>query len=203
MKEYSHYTGYSDLGESFRKMWIGVPRLWCSTTLPANHCWANGDFVSFADWPELHTEYNAGDFIDGMMLAWDADEETRAANLGKWRPDAESPTGLYTPNLSGKYLRVWNSALDNHGSTIEDGVPAVRSSIQGSADFYSLNGTAQSGCMSYSNHGGAYGGGDYISCTFRWRMDVSRGNGIFGNADTVTPPTVVMGCIIYLGEPSA
>lgn len=86
--------------------WIGVPRYWRSTTLPPNHCWANGDFVEFADWPQLEQVYNAGGFA-GMLMAWDADEETQAANLGQWRPDAANPTGLFTPNLGGQFFRNW------------------------------------------------------------------------------------------------
>lgn len=86
--------------------WIGVPRYWRSTTLPPNHCWANGDFVEFADWPQLEQVYNAGGFA-GMLMAWDADSGTKAANLGKWRPDAANPTGLYTPNLGGQFFRNW------------------------------------------------------------------------------------------------
>ena len=50
----------SDYMEEWRKSWIGVPRYWRSTTLPANHCWANGDAVLFADWPELKALYDAG-----------------------------------------------------------------------------------------------------------------------------------------------
>ena len=46
--------------EAWRTSWIGVPRYWRSTALPPNHCWANGDFVSFADWPELAQVYEAG-----------------------------------------------------------------------------------------------------------------------------------------------
>ncbi len=88
--------------------WIGVPRYWRSTTLPPNHCWANGDFVEFADWPQLAQVYNAGGFA-GMLMAWDADSETQAANLGQWRPDAAEPTGLYTPNLTGQFLRCWTA----------------------------------------------------------------------------------------------
>ena len=86
--------------------WIGVPRYWRSTTLPPNHCWANGDFVEFADWPELHAVYEAGG-LEGMLLGWDATEEEQAANLGKWRPDSSIPTGLYTPALSGQFFRNW------------------------------------------------------------------------------------------------
>lgn len=86
--------------------WIGVPRYWRSTNLPPNHCWANGDFVEFADWPQLKQVYDAGGF-EGMLLPWDADSGTKAANLGKWRPDAADPTGLYTPNLGGQFFRNW------------------------------------------------------------------------------------------------
>ena len=94
----------SDYMEEWRKSWIGVPRYWRSTTLPANHCWANGDAVLFADWPELKAVYDAGGF-EGMLLPWDASSEQQAANLGKWRPNALNPTGLYTPALSGQFFR--------------------------------------------------------------------------------------------------
>lgn len=96
----------SDYMEEWRKSWIGVPRYWRSTTLPANHCWANGDAILFADWPELKAVYDAGGF-EGMLLPWDASSEQQAANLGKWRPNALNPTGLFTPNLSAQFFRNW------------------------------------------------------------------------------------------------
>ena len=96
----------SDLLEGWRKSWIGVPRYWRSTVLPDDHCWANGDFISFSNWPELHAVYEAGG-LEGMLLGWDATEEEQAANLGKWRPDSSIPTGLYTPALSGQFFRNW------------------------------------------------------------------------------------------------
>ena len=101
----------SDYMEEWRKSWIGVPRYWRSTTLPANHCWANGDAVLFADWPELKAVYDAGGF-EGMLLPWDASSEQQAANLGKWRPNALNPTGLYTPALSGQFFRNWGQEAD-------------------------------------------------------------------------------------------
>lgn len=91
---------------AWRKSWIGVPRPWRSTTLPANHCWANGDLVPFSDWPELKEVYDNGGF-EGMLLPYDADAATQAANLGKWRPNAVNPTGLFTPNYVGIFLRGW------------------------------------------------------------------------------------------------
>jgi len=93
-----------DYCEALRLSMIGVPRYWRSTTLPANHVWANGDFVLFSDWPELKKVYDAGGFA-GMLLAYNANSATIAANLGKWRPNAANPTGLYVPKLSDQFFR--------------------------------------------------------------------------------------------------
>lgn len=108
--------------------WIGVPRYWRSTNLPPNHCWANGDFVEFADWPELKQVYDAGGF-EGMLLPWDADSGTKAANLGKWRPDAANPTGLYTPNLGGQFLRNWAPGEATAGAWYTDTGRALTASM--------------------------------------------------------------------------
>ena len=108
----------SDLLEDWRKSWIGVPRYWRSTVLPDDHCWANGDFISFSNWPELHAVYEAGG-LEGMLLGWDAAEEEQAANLGKWRPDSSIPTGLYTPALSGQFFRNWGPGADSQAGAWE------------------------------------------------------------------------------------
>ena len=114
----------SDLLEDWRKSWIGVPRYWRSTVLPDDHCWANGDFISFSNWPELHAVYEAGG-LEGMLLGWDATEEEQAANLGKWRPDSSIPTGLYTPALSGQFFRNWvPGSKGNPGNWYADNVRA-------------------------------------------------------------------------------
>ena len=114
----------SDLLEDWRKSWIGVPRYWRSTVLPDDHCWANGDFISFSNWPELHAVYEAGG-LEGMLLGWDATEEEQAANLGKWRPDSSIPTGLYTPALSGQFFRNWTpGSKGNPGNWYADNVRA-------------------------------------------------------------------------------
>ena len=95
-----------DYCEALRLSMIGVPRYWRSTTLPANHVWANGDLVLFSDWPELKKVYDGGGFT-GMLLAYNAISATIAANLGKWRPNAANPTGLYVPKLSDQFFRAW------------------------------------------------------------------------------------------------
>jgi len=95
-----------DYCEALRLSMIGVPRYWRSTTLPANHVWANGDLVLFSDWPELKKVYDGGGFTR-MLLAYNAASATIAANLGKWRPNAANPTGLYVPKLSDQFFRAW------------------------------------------------------------------------------------------------
>ena len=95
-----------DYCEALRLSMIGVPRYWRSTSLPANHVWANGDLVLFSDWPELKKVYDGGGFT-GMLLAYNATSATIAANLGKWRPNAANPTGLYVPKLSDQFFRAW------------------------------------------------------------------------------------------------
>ena len=98
-----------DYGEAFRLSMIGVPRFWRSTSLPAGHVWANGDLALFADWPELKKVYDGGGF-NGMLLAYNANAATIAANLGKWRPNAANPTGLYVPKLGDQFFRAWTGA---------------------------------------------------------------------------------------------
>ena len=146
------------------RLWIGVPRPWRSTALPPNHCWANGDFVAFADWPELKAVYEAGGF-EGMLLPWDADGDTQAANLGQWRPDAADPTGLFTPNLTGQFFRNWGPGADkeagvwgrdeirnitgvlNHLFSSNDSAPSMSGAFRltSSTRPYRANQAAQSG----------------------------------------------------------
>lgn len=120
------------LSQTFAASWIGVPRPWRSTTLPPNYCWANGDFVAFADWPELEQVYATGGF-EGMLMAWDADSDTQAANIGQWRPDAAEPTGLYTPTLGGQFLRAWEpgQAVDSGRTAGAAQKDAVQTGITG------------------------------------------------------------------------
>ena len=107
-----------DYCEALRLSMIGVPRYWRSTTLPANHVWANGDLVLFSDWPELKKVYDGGGFT-GMLLAYNAASATIAANLGKWRPNAANPTGLYVPKLSDQFFRAWTQGLTREAGTTQ------------------------------------------------------------------------------------
>ena len=114
-----------DYCEALRLSMIGVPRYWRSTSLPANHVWANGDLVLFSDWPELKKVYDGGGFT-GMLLAYNATSATIAANLGKWRPNAANPTGLYVPKLSDQFFRAWTGGGEHAaGSWATDQLRAI------------------------------------------------------------------------------
>lgn len=183
----------SDLLEDWRKSWIGVPRYWRSTVLPDDHCWANGDFISFSNWPELHAVYEAGG-LEGMLLGWDATEEEQAANLGKWRPDSSIPTGLYTPALSGQFFRNWAPGETSqagmwHRDEIRNitGMVNTGATIFSAADAFSVVTGSPEGAV-----GGPSGASDFD-------FDVSR---VVPTGPENVPPHVWQPAILYLGRPA-
>ena len=187
-----------DYCEALRLSMIGVPRYWRSTTLPAGHVWANGDLALFADWPELKKIYDAGGFA-GMLLAYNANSATIAANLGKWRPNAANPTGLYVPKLSEQFFRAWVGG-STAGATNPAGLPAVT----GEASWTRGAG----GEPATTNSAGAFrvtlagstttnavsGAGDV-----RLDFDASWSNPIYGASPTVMPASVDLPVCLYLG----
>lgn len=184
-----------------RLLWLGVPRLWRSTTLPPNHCWANGDFVAFADWPELEQVYAAGGF-EGMLMPWNADSEMQAANLGQWRPDAAEPTGLYTPNLVGQFLRCWATGADeNAGAWHRDEIRNITGGCGTySTCFYDVLSTGAIKNRPYTSNMGqipAQGSGVYNTSS-QW--DFSASNVVPTGVQNV-PQHIWQPVIIYLGTP--
>ena len=187
-----------DYCEALRLSMIGVPRYWRSTTLPAGHVWANGDLALFADWPELKKIYDAGGFA-GMLLAYNANSATIAANLGKWRPNAANPTGLYVPNLSEQFFRAWTGAGEA-GKYNASGLPE----LTGGFSAYCFNDGDPWHAMTSTNSGqnaltvGSSNGTRYTAFTFR----ASLSNTIYGASSTVMPPSVNLPVILYLGIPA-
>ena len=191
--------------EAFRLSMIGVPRYWRSTTLPAGHVWANGDLALFADWPELKKIYDAGGFA-GMLLAYNANSATIAANLGKWRPNAANPTGLYVPNLSEQFFRAWGQGTGDAGGYNAPGLPNVVGEWSNfNVPIISVPAPLPSGAIRLSNSANGNsalttGGTGYI-----WdgmSLEASRSNFIYGGSDTVMPASVNLPVILYLGIPA-
>ena len=189
---YIHAGSVSEEQEALRLSMIGVPRYWRSTNLPANHCWANGDFVSFADWPELKEVYDSGGF-QGMLMAWNADEETQAANLGMWRPDAAKPTGLFTPNLSGQFFRNWALGGDEGaGQWHRDEIRNITGTVDTGTGIFDATG-AFSVVESGKEHTSA---GSYNS---DFKFDASF---VVPTGPQNVPQHVWQPAILYLGRPA-
>ena len=188
-----------DYCEALRLSMIGVPRYWRSTTLPANHVWANGDLVLFSDWPELKKVYDGGGFT-GMLLAYNATSATIAANLGKWRPNAANPTGLYVPKLSDQFFRGWKLGAGESGRCNAPGLPE----LLGGFSAYTFDAgmpwqaitSVDSGMNALTT--GSSGGTRYNAFTFR----ASLSNTIYGASPTVMPASVNLPVILYLGIPA-
>ena len=187
-----------DYCEALRLSMIGVPRYWRSTTLPANHVWANGDLVLFSDWPELKKVYDGGGFT-GMLLAYNATSATIAANLGKWRPNAANPTGLYVPKLSDQFFRGWTGA-GSAGGYNAPGLPEIEGTWSG-WNIMSIAGGENAGA--FQSHWEA--AGSIASATKeagvwdRLLIKASRSNPLYGSSTTVMPASVNLPVILYLG----
>ena len=184
----------SDLLEDWRKSWIGVPRYWRSTVLPDDHCWANGDFISFSNWPELHAVYEAGG-LEGMLLGWDATEEEQAANLGKWRPDSSIPTGLYTPALSGQFFRNWGQESDKKaGEWGRDEIRNITGEHSPLGSYSVISGAFQQKGATAANYAST-SSGSHIAEQF----DASN---VVPTGPQNVPQHVWQPAILYLGRPA-
>ena len=190
--------------EALRVSFLGVPRYWRSTTLPAGHVWANGDLALFSDWPELENLYRSGG-LEGMLLSYDVPPSTIAQYCGRWRLNASSPTGLYVPNLSERFI---NSTINTNafGTANTAGVPNI---VGGWEDLHvpivEVPAPGQSGAIiangiAFANSSLSTGGTGYV-----WNgvnFDASRSSAVYGRSPTVMPASVNCPIIIYLGNHS-
>lgn len=180
--------------ELLRKLSIGCPKFWRSTTLPANHAWPDGSLILFDDWPEFKAVYDAGGFA-GMLMPWDADAATQAANLGKFRPDAANPTGLYLPLHGGQFFRAWVlGAGETAGGYNAPGLPE----IFGTTGYDAQSGYSGAFYSGASTYGQAGTGSTRKNLSFK----ASLCNPSYGASSTVMPPSLNIPVIIYLGIPA-
>ena len=190
-----------DYCEALRLSMIGVPRYWRSTTLPANHVWANGDLVLFSDWPELKKVYDGGGFT-GMLLAYNATSATIAANLGKWRPNAANPTGLYVPKLSDQFFRGWTPGAGREAGSWQG--DAIRN-VTGSAGIGGQTGIAYPLAMD-GNTGALCPQGEKGTHSLSTMTSVNTYGGLVFDASHVVPTAaenrpvnIAVPVILYLG----
>lgn len=186
----------SDLLNEFnklRKTSIGRLVYHTSTTLPdTDHVWADGKtFVKFSERPEFKQKFDNGGF-DSMLMAWDADATTIEANRGKYRPDAEVPTGLWVPNVTNLFIEGWTSdSAHDAGSKTDAGLPNITGELGGIE-------MVAHGAFLITNPNVAYSGGDSTGTIASF--DASRSSPIYGNSDTVQPNSTNIPVMIYLGR---
>ncbi len=177
---------------------IGAPQWATSTTAPVDHVLINGDFISFASRPEFKAKYDAGGFA-GLLMPYDADAATQAANKGMFRPDAATPTGLYLPVDGGAYYQAWTDAANGTaGGHLNAGLPNINGTFN---NYFGGSIVAGTGAITITDNGGNVypgAGGDMRSrnATF----SAQNSNPIYGNSTTVTPDTIKRPVIMYLGR---
>ncbi len=183
--------------EFLHKLTIGAPKFHRSTVLPDNHAWPDGSFISFADWPEFKAVYDAGGFA-GMLMPWDADAATQAANLGKFRPNAANPTGLYLPLHGGQFFCAWALGQSaDAGAWNAPGLPNVTGSF-GGVQFTGYPTGAFTGGTATAFASTAQMNAERQIVT----LDASRVSPVYGASATVMPPSVNIPVIFYLGRPA-
>ena len=179
--------------ERLRLLKIGCPMYWRSTTLPEGFAWVNGDLVLFEDWPEFAAVYNAGGF-SGMVLPYDADSATIAANLGKFRPNAANPTGLYLPSCGEQFFRGWTGGSRTAGSAQEDAIRNIAGKLGETIHTELFDGAfyigSTTGTRSYPE-GGYTAGFPFL--------DASR---VVPTANENRPANVALPVALYIGLPA-
>ena len=185
--------------EVLRKLTIGAPKFHRSTVLPDDHAWPDGSFVEFEDWPEFYEIYEQGGFT-GLVIPWDADTEEQAANLGKFRPNAANPTGLYLPLHGGQFFRAWTLGTGREaGSSQLDALQQMTGSVKASRLWYGGDEVELSGVFSSVSHevgNAGPGGGNQPHMGFLF--DPSR---VVRTAAETRPMNVSQPIITYLGRP--
>ena len=189
--------------ERLRLLKIGCPMYWRSTTLPEGFAWVNGDLVLFEDWPEFAAVYNAGGF-SGMVLPYNADSATIAANLGKFRPNAANPTGLYLPSCGEQFFRAWTSGAGREAGSWQG--DAIRE-ITGSVAFF----PGEGGGLPFSGLEGSFFAEGYGQSVEAWpsshtflqsyKLNFSASRTVL-TAEENRPVNIALPVALYLGLPT-
>ena len=189
--------------EFLRKLRIGAPKFHRSTVLPDNHAWPDGSFISFTDWPEFGEVYEQGGFT-GLVMPWNADSATQAANLGKFRPNSANPTGLYLPLHGGQFFRAWALGADGTaGAWTPDTSRNLTGKIIGCVPNTRFAWFGAEGAL-YGDQVTSIGNPSSpvtTSDSSRLCLDASRVWGASHTAAEFAPPHVWQPIILYLGRP--
>ena len=136
-----------------------------------------------------------------MLLAYNAASATIAANLGKWRPNAANPTGLYVPKLSDQFFRAYGQETGDAGGYNAPGVPDLSGYVPAvvmSESTVSATGPFSVGPVTYTDTVNPGQGQVHRSIIF----SASHVSAIYGASPTVMPASVNLPVILYLGIPA-
>ena len=150
--------------------------------------------MEFEDWPEFYEIYEQGGFT-GLVIPWDADTEEQAANLGKFRPNAANPTGLYLPLHGGQFFRNW--ALGQSEGAGAWGRDEIRN-ITGGFVARQEGAAQQDGAIT----GTLYPGDTYLGSgpggRLKYKFNASR---VVPTGPVNVPQHIWQPVVIYLGRP--
>ena len=181
--------------EVLRKLTIGAPKFHRSTVLPDDHAWPDGSFVEFEDWPEFYEIYEQGGFT-GLVMPWDADTEEQAANLGKFRPNAANPTGLYLPLHGGQFFRAW--VLGSEREAGAWGRDEIRNIVGSIAPWSAENNASGAFSVGDTRTSRPNGTGTPGSINTLYNFDASL---VVPTGPMNVPPHIWQPIILYLGRP--
>lgn len=180
-----------DAVETFRKSLIGCLIPTTMATLPSCLGIPDGSLFLFEDYPELQEKYASGGF-NGMLLESTASSEEKDAWRGKWIKHPQG-LGLYSPRLSGLFLRNGGSA-GTAGTYNAPGLPALTGTMQGvvtdegkATGVFAYQRTSN---LDLSTSGTAKQAGSFSL----------NPHSVFGASDTVMPSSVEMIVGLYLGR---
>ena len=127
------------------------------------------------------------------------DKLTIAANLGKWRPNAANPTGLYVPKLSDQFFRAWTGTGKAGSWQADTGRELTGDqTFTAAAEGWLATGSGAFGASTLDFATMAITGGT-LSQTSAYNFRASR---VWGNHSGVefAPVHIWQPCIIYLGN---
>ena len=186
-----------DAVENFRKSLIGCLIPTTMATLPSCLGIPDGSLFLFDDYPELKEKFDADGF-NGMLLEATATSEEKDAWRGKWIKHPQG-LGLYSPRLSGLFLRNAGGDEGVTGAYLAAGAPEIYGTLENVMVGVDWKGM---GALSAQREGVSQTYGNTTSPALRVTLSAAGGNNLYGASDTIMPASVNTLISIYLGRAS-
>jgi hypothetical protein len=135
-----------------------------------------------------------------MLLPYNADSATIAANIGMWRPNAASPTGLFAPNFGDQFFRNWVSGLSRQAGSFQNSATKnAIGTLHGLRSHGGLTTLEVPGSVLFWQSGNFYefASGSMNGAPGFVHFDLSRGT---ETANETRPANIAVPVILYLGR---